>query len=195
MLMDIHAVVFLVHDYTKCNNVMTFIFFIDFDECSSSSHDCEDICENTVGSYICACDQGYALDNNGRTCSISCGGRLTDNTGSFHTPHWPQPYPSLDFRCEWVIDIENVTDAVIEMIFDETYGIHGRDPCLTDYLQVLDGLEEDSTSLGKYCFTNAPEPIVTSSQTATVIFQASTHQYLRSRVGASISYSTLFFGK
>ena len=174
---------------------MAILYSLDVNECSIGEHDCEDVCTNTVGSYSCSCRDGYALDDNGRTCSISCGGRLTDITGTFHTPDWPQPYPSLDFRCEWVIDIDNVTDTVIEIAFDEKYGIHGRDPCLTDYLQVLDGLEEDSTSLGKYCFTNAPQPIMTSSQTATVIFQASTHQHLRSRVGASVSYAGRRVGK
>ena len=167
----------------------------DVDECTTGEHDCEDICDNTHGSYTCSCRLGYSLDDNGQSCSLSCGGILTEANGTFHTPDWPLSYPSLDFRCVWSIDLANITDAVIEISFDDEYGIHGRDPCATDYVQVLDGLEQDSTSLGKYCFTRAPEPIVTSSNTATVIFQASTSHHLSSRVGASVSYAMKPIGK
>ena len=165
----------------------------DIDECSAN-HDCGDICVNREGSYTCDCSQGYILDNNGRTCTLNCGGRLTASSGSFHTPDWPEPYPSLNFRCEWVIDVESSTDVIIEISFDEKYGIHGRDPCPTDYVQVLDGIG-DATSLGKYCFVNAPGPIYTSTNQTTIIFQASTHQNLPSRVGFSISYTALPIGK
>ena len=92
-----------------------------------------------------------------------------------------------------MINIENVVDAVIEISFDEPFGIHGEDPCPTDYLQVLDGVEENSASLGKYCSVYAPEPIITSSSRATVIFQGSTNQ--QSRVGVSVSYEVKFVGR
>ena len=48
---------------------------------------------------------------------------------SFHTPDWPLRYPTEDFVCEWVIDIENTTDSVIEIIFDEPFGIYGSPTC------------------------------------------------------------------
>ena len=166
----------------------------DIDECSAE-HDCADICVNTEGSYTCDCSQGYVLDDNGRTCTLNCGGRLMEPSGSFHTPDWPEPYPSLDFRCEWVIDIENQTDVIIEISFDERYGIHGRDPCPTDYVQVLDGIGGDAASLGKYCYVTAPDPIYTSSNQATVAFQGSTFRNLPSRIGFSLSYAALPIGK
>ena len=93
-----------------------------------------------------------------------------------------------------MIDIENMT-GFIEITFDERYGIHGRDPCLTDYVQILDGIDRDSSSLGKHCYVNTPDTIYTSSNQATVIFQASTHQNLPSRVGFSISYRAVTIGK
>ena len=160
-------------------------------ECTTTGHGCSQICNNTDGSYMCSCREGYSLNDDGRTCSPSCGGILTEASGSFHTPDWPNSYPSLDFRCEWVIDIENMTDAVIEISFNERYGIHGKDPCSTDYVQVLDGIQHDSTSLGKYCFKHAPDPIVTSTTQATVIFQASILPHRLMRVGVLVSYRTL----
>ena len=166
----------------------------DIDECSAE-HDCADICVNMEGSYTCDCGQNYVLDDNGRTCTLNCGGRLTEPSGSFHTPDWPEPYPSLDFRCEWVIDIENHTDVVIQITFDARYGIHGRDPCPTDYVEIFDGTEYTSVSLGRHCFLNVPDPIVTSTNKATVIFQASTLQNLLSRVGALMTYRVVPIGR
>lgn len=45
-----------------------FTFYIDIDECSEGSHDCEQMCINTHGSYTCSCDEGYEALNNGRSC-------------------------------------------------------------------------------------------------------------------------------
>ena len=162
----------------------------DVDECAES-HNCEDICVNTEGSFHCACGDGFVVADDGRSCVPSCGGRLTQAAGSLSTPGWPHYYPSIDFRCVWVIDIENHTDALIDITFSQPYGIHGRDPCRTDYVQVLDGADEGASSLGKFCFLNAPEPITTSSHQATIIFQASSLAHLPSRIGVGITYSVI----
>ena len=38
-------------------------------ECSSNAtEDCEQICTNTPGSYICQCNAGFRLNVDGRTC-------------------------------------------------------------------------------------------------------------------------------
>ena len=164
-------------------------------ECSTTGHGCSQTCNNTDGSYMCGCRDSYALNDDGRTCSLSCGGILTEASGSFHTPDWPNSYPSLDFRCEWVIDVDNMTDAVISISFNETYGIRGKDPCPTDYVEVLDGILHDSTSLGKHCFLRVPGPFLTSTNQATVIFQASTFPHFTNKVGVSVSYSALQLSK
>ena len=166
-------------------------YFTDMNECSATGHGCSQLCYNTDGSYNCGCREGYSLNDDGRTCSLSCGGILTETSGSFHTPDWPNSYPSLDYRCEWMIDIENMTDAVIEITFNEPYGIRNNGPCPTDYVEVLDGIQQDSDSLGKYCNKDAPDPIVTTSTQATVIFQASTFPHGSLRVGVSMSYRTV----
>ena len=31
-------------------------------------NDCQQICENTVGSYICSCNEGFTLADDNRTC-------------------------------------------------------------------------------------------------------------------------------
>ena len=42
--------------------------FVDIDECLLSIDDCEQTCENTDGSYVCHCGEGYMLNEDGRTC-------------------------------------------------------------------------------------------------------------------------------
>ena len=170
--------------------------FLDVNECLDSDHGCEQICQNSKGSYSCDCEEGYGLNEDSKTCSISCKGKLfTEVSGSFHTPDWPLRYPSEDFSCEWVIDIENMTDSLIEITFNEPYGINGRDPCPTDYVEVLDGVEEDSPSLGRHCFLRRPQPIITSSNRAKVVFQGSALSRPASRVGVSITYTVKQKGK
>ena len=163
---------------------------LDVDECAEN-HNCEGTCVNTEGSFHCACSDGLVVADDGRSCVPSCGGRLTQATGSLSTPGWPHYYPSIDFRCLWVIDIEDQTDALINITFSQPYGIRGNSQCRTDYVQVLDGVGERASSLGRFCFLNVPQPITTSSHQATVIFQASSRAHRRNRVGVGITYSTI----
>ena len=48
---------------------MCISLFTDIDECSDSTHNCntDATCTNTDGSFICACNEGYA--GNGPSCS------------------------------------------------------------------------------------------------------------------------------
>ena len=39
----------------------------DINECTSNTHGCDQVCNNTIGSYECSCDMGYQLLTNG-TC-------------------------------------------------------------------------------------------------------------------------------
>ena len=41
----------------------------DINECTSiEPHNCDHMCTNTLGSFICGCNSGYDLDNDGTTC-------------------------------------------------------------------------------------------------------------------------------
>ena len=44
------------------------IYFADIDECADGSAECEQICLNLEGSFRCACQNGFALNKDGRTC-------------------------------------------------------------------------------------------------------------------------------
>ena len=152
------------------------------------------MCVNTQGTFHCACnDPDFVVAADGRSCVPGCGGRLTKMSGNFSTPGWPDFYHSLNYRCEWIIDIENHTNTAIDIVFNEPYGIHGRHPCPTDYVEVLDGVGAHVDSLGRFCFLDTPDTILTSSQQATVIFQASSFRHTPSRVGISVTYTTVLF--
>ena len=170
--------------------LLDFLWISDINECRSNSR-CEQVCINTLGSYRCACEEGYALRSDGTTCQISCGGVYSSSKGSFHTPGWPRFYP-LDFRCEWLIHQPDAdTPMKVELKVNKTaFGIHGRHPCATDYLELYDGntTEGQPMGLGKYCFFNPPDTLYTSSNQALVVFQASRIPHLPSRVGIQVIF-------
>ncbi|KAL4629405.1 cartilage matrix protein-like [Arapaima gigas] len=47
------------------------------DLCATGDHDCEQVCVSTPGSYKCACNEGFTLLEDGRSCS-ACSGAATD---------------------------------------------------------------------------------------------------------------------
>lgn len=53
----------------KCIAFLIFIIlFIDNDECSANTDNCDHGCTNTPGSFLCKCNTGYRLQSDGRTC-------------------------------------------------------------------------------------------------------------------------------
>ncbi|XP_070554791.1 sushi, von Willebrand factor type A, EGF and pentraxin domain-containing protein 1-like [Ptychodera flava] len=46
----------------------------DIDECASGEHECQHVCRNSLGSYVCECHPGFVLDDDGKHCKeINCG--------------------------------------------------------------------------------------------------------------------------
>ena len=48
---------------------MDTLFNLDIDECSDRTDGCSQIYTNTSGSFICVCNSGLQMDNNGVTCN------------------------------------------------------------------------------------------------------------------------------
>lgn len=130
-----------------------------------------------------------------RSCVPSCGGNFSALSGSFQSPGWPEYYPAVDFRCEWVIDLDEEEDYIIRLVIDDSaYGIFSVHNCRTDYLAFYDGLTTDAPSLGKFCFIRAPSDRLTSSDRALVVFQASSRRRSSSLKGARVSYMGVRLG-
>ena len=175
-------------------------FIPDINECTERSHNCEQTCRNTAGSFTCSCNSGFTLAANGRSCTPDsveplCGGRLTAASGSFQTPGWPANYPDDNFQCEWVIDIPN-NGATIEFTLDDSaFGINGRSPCVIDNIEFFDGLGSNANSLKQICghirFNDLSVSIVTTGSEARVVFTGTDRPRPTSRVGVKVDYRTI----
>ena len=60
--------VWLADYYSNVINYYTYV--LDINECSETP--CEHNCTNTIGSFNCSCNDGYVLDENGRSCNGMC---------------------------------------------------------------------------------------------------------------------------
>lgn len=45
-----------------------FFYHLDINECSKDNGGCDQICKNTMGSFICECNEGYQLDKDSKNC-------------------------------------------------------------------------------------------------------------------------------
>ena len=51
-----------------CLYVVLFTF-VDMNECTLGTHNCSQVCNNTEGSFVCSCNAGYQLQDEGTTCT------------------------------------------------------------------------------------------------------------------------------
>nr|XP_006818543.1 PREDICTED: fibrillin-3-like [Saccoglossus kowalevskii] len=72
------------HGYEHCY-CPDCIDYSDINECLNNNGGCEQICENTQGSYVCHCHPGYGLANDGHSCFALW--RADKHCG----PPWPLP--------------------------------------------------------------------------------------------------------
>ena len=53
-----------------CTVVMrTYLCYIDVNECATGMDECQQVCEDTVGSFRCLCFSGYDLNADFTSCS------------------------------------------------------------------------------------------------------------------------------
>nr|XP_044997647.1 deleted in malignant brain tumors 1 protein-like [Jaculus jaculus] len=89
--------------------------------------------------------------------SFRCGGLLVNSSGSFSSPWYPKKYPT-NVVCAWDIQVDakahvKLTFEVVKM--ENFYG------CPYDFIEVFDGPQNDSLSLGRFC--SGITPVFTSS--------------------------------
>ncbi|XP_059187284.1 membrane frizzled-related protein [Centropristis striata] len=96
-----------------------------------------------------------------------CGGVLTDAEGSFSSPNHPGSYaPNL--LCVWVIRVP--TPSVVQ-IHVSSLTVEGPSPCLFDWLEVQQQIEQSSV-VTRFCGNVAPPTVNTNSSTVWVTFRS-----------------------
>ncbi|XP_055081696.1 bone morphogenetic protein 1-like isoform X1 [Periophthalmus magnuspinnatus] len=145
-------------------------FFKEMDECSRPDRgQCEQRCLNTLGSYRCACDPGFELAPDKRSCeTAACGGFLTKLNGSLSTPGWPKDYPPSK-NCVW--QLVAPIQYRITLVFD-AFETEGNDVCKYDYVEVRSGLSSDSKLHGKFCGAEKPEVITSLHNNMRIEFKS-----------------------
>ncbi|KAJ8260725.1 hypothetical protein COCON_G00164480 [Conger conger] len=145
-------------------------FFKEVDECSEPDNGrCEQRCVNTLGSYQCACEPGFELASDKRSCeAAACGGFITKLNGSITSPGWPGEYPP-NKNCIW--HLVAPTQYQITLQFD-TFETEGNDVCKYDYLEVWSGLSTDFRLHGKFCGPVKPEPITSQYNNMRIEFKS-----------------------
>ncbi|XP_071787824.1 cubilin-like isoform X2 [Asterias amurensis] len=96
-----------------------------------------------------------------------CGGDLATATGSFTSPNYPQLYAHSRV-CEWRITV--ASGQAVTLTFDDFELEGNADSCIFDYIEVFNGLADDSPSLGRFCGNVAPQGIASTSNTMRVVF-------------------------
>ncbi|XP_015257516.1 PREDICTED: membrane frizzled-related protein [Cyprinodon variegatus] len=97
----------------------------------------------------------------------SCGGVMTDLGNSFSSPNHPGPYPP-NSHCVWVIQ---VPPPHLVQIRISSLAVEGPSPCLFDWLEVQEQIEETSV-FTRFCGSVAPPTLNTNSSTAWVTFHS-----------------------
>ncbi|OXB70146.1 UNVERIFIED_CONTAM: hypothetical protein H355_013954 [Colinus virginianus] len=142
---------------------------IEEDECAKPDNGgCEQRCVNTLGSYQCACDPGYELGPDKKSCEAACGGLLTKLNGTITTPGWPKEYPP-NKNCVW--QVVAPTQYRISMKF-EFFELEGNEVCKYDYVEIRSGLSSDSKLHGKFCGTEVPEVITSQYNNMRIEFRS-----------------------
>ncbi|XP_037686895.1 tolloid-like protein 1 isoform X2 [Choloepus didactylus] len=144
-------------------------FFKEEDECAKPERGgCEQRCLNTLGSYQCACEPGYELGPDKRSCEAACGGLLTKLNGTITTPGWPKEYPP-NKNCVW--QVVAPSQYRISMKF-EYFELEGNEVCKYDYVEIWSGLSSETKLHGKFCGADVPEVITSQFNNMRIEFRS-----------------------
>ncbi|CAH1230750.1 FBN1 [Branchiostoma lanceolatum] len=120
----------------------------DIDECSTGVHNCHQhaTCNNTVGSYRCECNSGYA--GNGRTCTALCLGSTTCPHGGICSS--PNHCTSCDSGYESP-DCGNINECAMD-----TDNCHANASCTDTDGSFTCTCSDGYTGSGLHCERKAP---------------------------------------
>ncbi|XP_065334267.1 protein tolkin [Cloeon dipterum] len=145
------------------------VFFTDIDECTEQNGGCQHECKNTVGSYECSCYNGFTLHEDMHSCKEGgCKHEIDAPSGNIHSPNYPEYYPNKK-DCVW--KFSTTPGHRIKLVFKE-FELESHQECTYDNIAFYDGPGEDSLSLGRFCGSKLPHPIVASTNELYMVFKS-----------------------
>lgn len=143
--------------------------FVDKDECAVNNGGCQHICKNTIGSYSCACHNGFVLHENKHDCKEgSCTHHMSSPAGEVVSPNYPEAYPSKK-DCAWLFT--TTPGHRIKLLFSE-FDLEPHQECAYDHIVVYDGATSETTTLGRFCGSKLPHPLLASSNRMFMVFKS-----------------------
>ena len=130
IIINVHSYILCteIHKYTLCIIIYLYLhineyaYFVsilsDTDECSNGTHNCSQICTNTIGSFLCECNNGFLLEFDGATCN----GMQKQFVAFIHT------YNTINLKCILSYIIINVHSYIL------CTDIHKYTLCIIIYL-------------------------------------------------------------
>ncbi|KAF4532823.1 hypothetical protein B566_EDAN002674, partial [Ephemera danica] len=145
------------------------VFFTDMDECATNNGNCQHECRNTIGSYQCSCHNGFLLHDNKHDCKEGgCKYEVDAPTGQVTSPNYPDYYPSRK-DCVW--HFTTTPGHRIKLTFTE-FEMEPHQECAYDHVVLYDGDSADAHTLGRFCGSKVPHPIVATSNQMFMVFKS-----------------------
>ncbi|CAH0558861.1 unnamed protein product [Brassicogethes aeneus] len=166
------------------------VYFTDMDECAAGDNGgCQHECRNTLGSYICTCHNGYTLHENGRDCKEGgCKYEISSPFGTLGSPNYPDLYPQ---RRDCVWHFIATPGQRIRLAFIK-FEVESHQECSYDHVDFYDGGSPEAHSLGRFCGSKVPHPIVSSGNQLYMTFRSDNSVQ---RKGFSATHATVCGGK
>lgn len=144
-------------------------YYIDVDECADNNGGCQHECFNTLGGYECACHSGFTLHPNKHDCKEGgCKHDVTQPHGTIVSPNYPDTYPSRK-DCVW--QFSTTPGHRIKLIFN-VFELEPHQECAYDHVTIYDGASADEKTLGRFCGSKLPHPVVASQNQMYVVFKS-----------------------
>ncbi|XP_050461753.1 cubilin-like [Cataglyphis hispanica] len=133
-------------------------------------------------------DAGFQIHYSAIEGTPGCGGIYTSATGTISSPGHSSSYqPNLE--CEWKIQLpvgERIRASWLRFDLEQSSN------CQFDFVEIYDGPNKFSQLLGRYCGSDIPPAIKSSSNNLVVIFKSDWSYQLE---GFTLSYETLCGGE
>lgn len=177
-----------ISDNTVQKSGFAAIFITDIDECAVNNGGCAHECQNTIGSYVCSCHNGYILHENGFDCKEGgCKHEIDAPHGTISSPNYPNNYPK-EIDCVWRFRTTPGHRVVLKF---STFEIEDDQECAYDYVTIYDGDTADSFTLGLLCGSRIPYPITASTNDLFMAFKSDDNVQ---RKGFTAAFSSLCGG-